>query len=75
MGGLAGVVLIAFGVIRAVIALLSGGKFAPFTNADLRLIIFYVGAFVLVGGALGAIRIQERVGLRSFSAPWPLASS
>jgi len=60
LGALVGIALIGIGVIRALVTLLGGGRFAPFTNADWRLLVFYVGGFAFVGGILGAVRIQER---------------
>jgi hypothetical protein len=59
-GAFAGVVLICIGLVRALVVLLSGGRFKPLTSTDLRLLVFYVGGFALVGGLLGAARIHDR---------------
>ena len=48
------VCLIGIGLLRALLALVSGRHLAALTGQDARLLAFYVGGFVVAGGLIGA---------------------
>jgi hypothetical protein len=52
------------GLLRALFALLSGHHINPLSAADVRLVAYYVGAFVVVGAGLGAAKplLRTRAG-------------
>lgn len=58
-GALFGVVLIGVGLVRALFAMLSGGR-VSFARGDLAMLGLYVGSLTFAGAALGAIRIHQR---------------
>ena len=60
-----GVLLIAIGVLRAAVFLLTGGHLPTLSWEDARLAAFYVGGFGLAGAVVGAVvpRLRTAVGL------------
>jgi hypothetical protein len=55
LGVATALLFIGVGIIRAVVAVISGARVAPPTSHDARILLFYVGGFAVAGAFLGVL--------------------